>query len=375
MRRALLNRGGWIGSTLLLATIVGLGGGLAVWKVADIRSAEAAAASQPEPTESVTAAVARAREHRRTATSIGTVLALRSVTLRNESPGTVRRVTLTPGQVVEAGAVLVAFDVSVEEAELEALQAEADLAKTRLDRLDRLRQQRAASEEEADQARAERAIALAQIARTRAVIARKIIRAPFRARVGLADVHPGQYLNEGTQLTTLQGVANAAYVDFAVAQRVAAVLREGDTVGVVAGTDSSPHPARIVAIDARVDSTTRNALVRARLPGGPGAPVPGASVRVLVSVGPPSTAVVVPAGALRKGPGGDHVFVIAADQEGRTRAHLRQVRSGPLLDDEVVILEGLSAGEQVAASGSFKLRESVLVTVAGAAPAGAGGGR
>ena len=65
----------------------------------------------------------------------------------------------------------------------------------------------------------------AQIARIKAVINRKMIRAPFRARIGISDVHPGQYLNEGTLLTTLQGVDDSAYVDFAVAQQVAAALR------------------------------------------------------------------------------------------------------------------------------------------------------
>ena len=53
------------------------------------------------------------------------------------------------------------------------------------------------------------------------IIARKTIRAPFRARVGLADVHIGQYLNEGTELTTLQGIDQAANVDFTVSQSVA----------------------------------------------------------------------------------------------------------------------------------------------------------
>ncbi|MGH7150884.1 MAG: efflux RND transporter periplasmic adaptor subunit, partial [Planctomycetota bacterium] len=76
------------GSLLLLATVVGIGGCLAVWKAASLRKASAAAASQPEPMESVTVALAKEREHRRTTTSIGTVVALRSITLRNELPGT-----------------------------------------------------------------------------------------------------------------------------------------------------------------------------------------------------------------------------------------------------------------------------------------------
>ena len=364
-----MKRRGWIGSLLLLLSVVGTGVYLAAWKHASIQEADAASANQPEPLESVMAAVAKEREHRPTTTSIGTVLALRSITLRNELPGTVRQATLTPGQIVDAGTVLVALDVSVEEAELKAQQAQAALAQTVLSRTQRLRQRRAASEEEVDRALAERNVALAQIARTKAIIAKKTIRAPFRARVGLADVHPGQYLNEGTELTTLQGVDDAAHVDFAVAQHVASGLRERESVEVFATSDSPPIAAKIIALDARVDPTTRNAMVRARIEDTANAPAPGSSVRVRVPVGPPRAAVAVPVNALRKGPGGDHVFVLASDKEGKTRAYVRQVESGAMLGDEVLIHAGLSAGERVAASGSFKLRDAVLVAIASDPPA------
>ncbi len=368
-----MDRRSLIGSSLLLLTIVALGAGLAAWKQESIQEANAASANQPEPMESVMVAVAQEREHGPTTTSIGTIVALRSITLRNEVPGTVRRVMLTPGQIVDAGTVLVALDVSVEEAELKAQQAQAELAETQLARMQRLSQRRAASEADFDAALAERDVALAQIARTKAIIARKTIRAPFRARVGISDVHPGQYLNEGTLLTTLQGVDEATYVDFTVAQHVASALRKGDSVDVSASGDSSPTAAEILAIDARVDPTTRNAVVRARIENADDAPAPGASVRVSVPVGPARIAVAVPASALRKGPGGDHVFVLAQDKEGNTRAHVRPVEVGAMLGDEVVIEEGLAAGEQVAASGSFKLRDAVLVAVARPSGAGASG--
>jgi membrane fusion protein (multidrug efflux system) len=323
--------------------------------------------------ESVTVAVAEEREHRQATTSIGTVLALRSITLRNELAGTVRQVRLTPGQVVDAGMVLVALDVAVEEAELKAQEAQAALAKTVLARRQHLSLDLATAQEEVDRARADLDVALAQIARTKAIIARKTIRAPFRARVGMADVHPGQYLNEGTQLTTLQGIDDAAHVDFTVAQQVAAGLREGETVDVLAAGESSPIQARIVAIDARVDPTTRNAMVRARIERAADAPSPGASVRIRVPVGPAHKAVAIPVSALRKGPGGDLVYVIEPDKDGKTRAYVRQVESGVMLGDEVVTYAGLSAGERVAAFGSFKLRDGVLVAVAGEQGADHGG--
>jgi membrane fusion protein, multidrug efflux system len=358
-----MNARGWIASSLLLTTVLGTGAGLAAWKFAAMQKAGAAAASQPEPMESVTVSVATPREHQQTTTSIGTVLAMRSVTLRNELAGTVRKVALIPGQIVEEGTLLVALDVSVEEAELKALEAQAVLTEASLRRVQRLEQTRVAADADLDRARAERDIALAQIARTKAVMERKTIRAPFRARVGMADLHPGQYLNEGTQLTTLQSVDEAVHVDFAVAQWVAANLRAGGTVEIVAGEKALP--ATIVALDARIDVNTRNATVRARIDDAASAPLPGASVRVRVPVGAPKTAVSVPVSALRKGPEGDHVFVIAPDKEGKMRASVRQVQSGPMLGDEMLINAGITAGERVAALGSFKLRETVLVAVAG----------
>lgn len=354
----------WLAPVILLVVLAAAGVGLAVWKMNARKNAEAAAASQPEPMESVAAAVAQSREHRANTISIGTVLALRSITLRNELPGTVRTASLVPGQIVEPGAVLVALDVSVEEAELKAKQAAAALAETSVGRIERAVQSRAMSQLELDRARAELDIAKAEIERIEAIIARKTIRAPFRARIGISDVHPGQYLVEGTLLTTLQGVDTAAHIDFTVAQHIGNQLREGQSVDIITTALAPAVRAKIIALDARVDPVTRNATVRARVDDGSKVPPPGASVRVRIPVGESVKAVTIPASALRKGPAGDHVFVIAPDKEGKPRAQLRWVKSGPALGDDVLIVSGLTAGDRVATSGSFKLREGVLVSIA-----------
>lgn len=349
-----------LGSVVLVLAVLAVGAVLAAWKVAAFRAEGAASAEQAEPMEAVTVARARPVEHRRTTTSIGTVLAMQSVTLRNELAGTVRQVALVPGAVVDTGTLLVALDVAVEQAELRAQQAQAALAEAQLARIRRLRADGIAPEMEFDRAVAERDVALAQIARTQAVIERKTIRAPFRARVGIADVHVGQYLGEGTQLTTLQSVTDDAHVDFAVTQDVAAGLRVGDVITVF-GPGDGAAPATIVAVDARADPTTRNVLVRARTEAA-ATLAPGASVRVQVPVGPATSAVAVPISALRKGPTGDHVFVIADTPDG-PRAQLRPVQTTAASADDVIVLDGLAAGERVAASGAFKLREGARVAI------------
>ena len=158
---ATMNRQNWFGSVLLVCFVLLIGIGLTAWKYESIQGEQATSANQPEPMESVTIAVARAIDHRQTTTSIGTVLALRSITLKNELAGTVREVRLTPGQIIEGGTLLVALDVSVEEAELRAQDAQVALAKTVLNRRQHLSQEFATTQEEVDRARADLDVAQA----------------------------------------------------------------------------------------------------------------------------------------------------------------------------------------------------------------------
>src|SRR5688572_11705700 len=74
---------GWIAPICLLGGLIIVGVGLAAWKENATQQANAAAASQPEPVETIMVATAQSRSHRRATTSIGTVVATRSITLRN----------------------------------------------------------------------------------------------------------------------------------------------------------------------------------------------------------------------------------------------------------------------------------------------------
>jgi membrane fusion protein (multidrug efflux system) len=361
-----------VASFVLIGALVLGAAGLAAWKHEALAADDRAALNRPEPTEAIELATAQTRADQRTTTSVGTVVALRSITLRTETAGTVADVALEAGQVVEPGTVLVALDVSVEKAELAAEQAEVALATSMLDRVERASRDQGVSAADVDRARAERDVAAARAARAQALIDKKTIRSPFRARVGLSNVHVGQYLDEGEELCSLQGVDDAVHVDFTVSQQVAAVLSEGSPVLVRSG-DGPPVPASIVALDSRVDPKTRNAWARALVEGADRVPAPGASVRVDVPVGPPLQAVAIPVSALRKGPTGDHVFVAERDAQQQLRVHVRAVQVGTVVGDEILVVSGLSPGERVATSGSFKLREGVLVAEAAAAPAAGGG--
>ncbi|MCK5944996.1 MAG: efflux RND transporter periplasmic adaptor subunit [Planctomycetes bacterium] len=361
-----------VGATLLLSSVAGAAYGIWLYKQGTREAAAAAAGSQPEPAEVVEALAADTTTWTPTSTAIGTVRALRSITLRNELAGTVTAVALTTGKRVAAGDLLVEIDVAVEQAQLAALQAEARLAETMLGRMERALEQQGASAADVDRARAERDMAVANVRRVEALIEQKRLRAPFDAIVGLVDLHVGQYLQPGSEITTLQGVADAVHVDFPVTQEVARSLEVGAEIEVVLGKGTESVPGRIAALDARVDVMTRNRQVRAVLKGVTPLPQPGASVRVSVPVGAPREVVVVPVSALRRSPAGNSVFVLHRDDSGATRASFRPVDSGTVLGDLVVIEQGVQAGELVATTGSFKLREGALVVRAGAHPKAGG---
>ncbi|MEQ1632115.1 MAG: efflux RND transporter periplasmic adaptor subunit [Planctomycetota bacterium] len=347
-----------LASVALFVVLGAIGYGLYLVKGGKIAAAAAAAAQQPEHSETVEGALSRTRQYARATTAIGTARALRSISLRNELPGTVRTVRLETGKIVAAGDPLIELDVSVEQAELQALEAEARLADSMLARMEQAEKSQGASAADVDRARAERDKATANVARTKALIDRKIVRAPFPARVGMVDLHVGQYLDPGTMITTLQGLDDSIHVDFSVTQETASLLQLGSEIEVAFGNRESK--ATIVAIDARVESETRSTTIRALLTGQP-QPQPGSSLRVRVPVELPHDVVVVSVSALRRGPGGDSVFVLEQGPDGKVRARTRRVQAGTVLGDEVVIRDGLAVGERVAASGSFKLFEGVLV--------------
>ena len=258
----------------------------------------------------------RAADYRVLVTAVGTVLATRSVTLRNELAGTARR-GARPRAIVDAGTVLVALDVSVERAELQAQKARAALAETCSSATSRRARPRRLRRGGGPRPRRERRGPGRGGAH--GGDHRQDDHRPFRARVGLADVHPGQYLNEGTVLTTLQGIDDVAHVDFAVPQRIAAGLRAGDRVDI--SEERRPVTPGRWSPWTPADATTRNATVRARIEDAHG---PARRLRPGCRPdGPGGTAVAIPVSALRKGPDGDHVFVVSAGEDQKPRAHVR----------------------------------------------------
>src|SRR5881409_1055691 len=189
-----------------------------------------AAAFQPPP-EAVTTIVASQEEWPSTLTAIGTVAAVRGVTVSADLPGVVDRIAFESGQSVREGDVLAVLDTRQERAQAAAAEAQRDLARVNFERMEGLLHERVVSRAEFDRATADQRQAEARVGEIRATIDRKTIRAPFSGILGIRHVNLGQYLSGGDALVTLQSL-NPIYVNFGVPQQAMAQMRTGRTVRV-----------------------------------------------------------------------------------------------------------------------------------------------
>jgi membrane fusion protein (multidrug efflux system) len=326
-----------------------------------------AAAFQPPP-EAVTTVLAQPDEWPVTLGVIGTATPVQGVTVSADLPGIVSRIRFESGRFVQRGDVLVELDTRQEDAQLAAAEAERELARLNFERMQGLIKDGAISRADYDRAAAERKQTEARVGEIRATIARKTIRAPFSGVLGIRQVHLGQYLAPGDPVVPLQSL-DPIYVNFGVPQQDAGDLRAGRKVRVTA--DDLPGlqlEGRVTAVDSIVDESTRNVTVQARLSNPGGRVRPGMFVQVEASVSGASRSVIaLPASSISYAPYGDSVFVVSEmkDASGRTYRGVRQqfVKLAGTRGDQVAVLSGVKAGEEVVTSGVFKLRNGAAVLV------------
>ena len=353
-----------VGSVILCLVVLATGGAIALVKYRMIE-AQTNSPPPPEMPESVVLANAIPTSVRQEAVSIGTVLAPQSIHLRSELVGIVESIAMVSGSIVEPNDLLIQFDTSVEKAELQSAMASKKIADSTFGRTRQAARVNASTELELEQAEATVAQANAEVLRLEAVIRKKTLRSPFRARVGLFDIHPGQYLQEGTEIAMLQGIDSFVNVDFSMPQQVADELRPGDKISL--RTNTEYILAQITAIDSQADRLTRGVKARARVDNPPDSMQPNDSVRVQMEYGAPIGGVLIPSASLRQSPSGAYVFAVQENDKGEIRSHQQEVKAGRTIGDNVLILDGLTEGQRVVADGSFKLREgSLLMEVNGA---------
>jgi membrane fusion protein (multidrug efflux system) len=352
--------------TLMLIAAFAVIGVLGAVKVKQVRSAIAEFSAFQPPPEAVTTVMATEERWPATLAVIGTVAAVRGVTVSADLPGIVVSIGFESGRSVKEGDTLAQLDTRQEQAQLAAAEAQRHLSNVNLERMRGLKGEGVISQAEYDQAEAAQKQAEASVGETRATIARKTIRAPFSGVLGLRQINLGQYLAGGAPIVSLQAL-NPIYVNFSVPQEQVARLRSGTGVRVSIENSNAEIAGRVTAIDSVVDEATRNIQVQATCANAGGALHPGMFVQANAAVGAGDTVVSLPTSAVNYAPYGDSVFVVAEmkNPKGATYRGVEQrfVKLGSARGDQVAVLSGVKPGEEVVTSGVFKLRNGAAVQI------------
>lgn len=350
---------------IMLTALVALGvfGAIFGYKFTQVRAAQARMAARKPIPAAVTTAPAMPEKWRSTLHAVGTLESFQGVTLRSEIEGRIVRVAFESGARVAAGEVLVEMDTATESAQLRSNEASARLTELNLQRVRDLRQTNTNTQADLDAAEALFAQASAAVASTQSTLAKKRIVAPFAGRLGLRLVNTGQFLNKGDTVVTLEAT-HPIYADFTLPQQDITQLKVGLAVKIT--IDAFPgrtFDGVIEATDPRVSGTTRNIRARATVPNPEEILHPGMFATVDVQLPEEREVLVLPATAIVYSPYGDSVYVVAKNDKDVLAAQQRFVTVGPKRGDQIALLAGVSAGEEVVTAGQGKLRPGTAVTV------------
>ncbi|MCW3479075.1 efflux RND transporter periplasmic adaptor subunit [Neisseriaceae bacterium JH1-16] len=301
--------------------------------------------------------------------AVGSLRAVRGVDVTTEIAGLVREVRFKSGDKARAGQVLVQLNADSDVAQLHALQAAAELAQTVYSRDKAQYEIRAIAKAQLDADAADLKSKNAQVAQQAAIVEKKAIRAPFAGRLGITTVNPGQYVNPGDAIVTLQDI-NPIYADFYLPQQQIGQLAVGQAVTVESSSFSGRiFTGKVASINPRVDTATRNVQVEASVDNHEGRLLPGMYVNVKIDAGAPQRHLTLPQTAVTYSPYGATVFVVRPgarpNAQGKALSEAQQVfvTPGATRGDQVAIEKGLTAGAQVVTSGQLKLKNGTPLLI------------
>jgi membrane fusion protein (multidrug efflux system) len=318
-------------------------------------------AAAQEPAATVSTIVAAASEWRDSLRAVGSIRAVRGADLAAEVAGVVDSVDFDSGGDVAAGTVLLRLRPNDDAARLADLQAAADLAAQNLARDSKQFSAQAVSQATIDADHSHLLSARAQVAQQQALMAEKIVRAPFAGRLGLRLVDQGQYLPAGTTIVTLQAL-DPLFVDLYVAQQSLSELRMGAAAEVRVDTyPGRVFAGKITAISPKLDPASRMLSVRAELQNTDHALLPGMFATISLETGAPHRYITLPNAAIVYNPYGSLVYVV--DGGKPASVHQVMVKTGPVRGDQVAVTEGLTEGQIVVTAGQIKLHAGSTVVV------------
>lgn len=351
----------------LLALVI-LFGGIFLYKGVGNYMMKRFFASQESPTYTVSTVIAKYEIWKPQIKAVGSTRTTLGVNITAQLGGMIQKILFKPGAVVTAGDVLVQQNADPNIGQLHALQANAELAKITYQRDEKQYKAHGISKQQLDSDLQNWKSLQGQVEQQQAIVTQLTISAPFAGRLGVSNVNPGQYLNPGDTVVTLQSL-DPIYVDFYLPQNQLPYVAIGQNVNII--IDAFPKKVfngRITTINPIVETNTRNVEVEATVPNPENIILPGMFTTVQVNREIDEKFITLPKAAVTFNPYGDLVYRIVKsekDKKGNPVLKVRQkfVTVGNSRGDRVAILSGVSDGDEIVTGGQLKLKNNSLVAI------------
>jgi membrane fusion protein, multidrug efflux system len=321
------------------------------------------------PPATVSTMVVEEDEWQPTLSSVGNIRAFRGVDLSAETGGAVLNVFIKSGMDVKKGDLLIQLNDVSDVAQLNSFKAMADLAKVINERDKQQLAIQAISKNVFDTSAADAKSKAAQVEQQAALVAKKNIKAPFSGRVGIIAINPGQYVNAGDKMLTLQTL-DPIFVDFTLPQSTAGMIQVGQEIEMK--TDAfkdAGFKGKITAVSPKVELNTRNMQIEAMVSNPDKKVLPGMFANVIINLGDRVKYLTLPQTAITYNPYGSTVFIARKtdrkDKQGKALIEAEQVfvTTGLTRGDQVAIVKGLEPGVMVVTSGQLKLKNGTPLII------------
>lgn len=318
--------------------------------------------------------------------AIGNVEPYNTVGIKAQVGGTLSRVHFSEGDEVKKGTLLFTIDSRQYESALK--QAEAALARDRAQfenarkdaaRYAELVNKGYVSQEQYEQLRTNAEALesvvqadLAQVENARLQLGYCFIYAPVGGRTGSLLLHEGNLVkaNADLPLVVIHQI-KPVNVTFTIPEKEFSEIRKYTGSGklpveaFLSAEEKISAKGNLSFTDNAVDRATGTILMKAVFPNSDSRLWPGQFVNVVMTLAVQQNVTVAPSAAVQTGQDGQFVYSVKGDT-----AELRPVKTGPEYEAMTVILEGLSAGEQVITDGQMRLKPGSKIVVKSSAAAG-----
>ena len=291
--------------------------------------------------------------------TIGRLRANAFVELKSETSARVRDIPVSDGALVEAGDVLIQFEDAETKARLAGSKAEVIFYKAEYERVSKLQGQNFESRKKLEETLGKLDGAKAKVEELEATLAKLTLRAPFKGKVGLLNIHKGAYVQPGQDLISSLVDNSSLRIDFKIPEKFIGQIGAGQTAEIQVETfEAQTFQSTVDAIEPKSESESHSVKVRSSMKNPQNMLQHGMFCRVSLIVGEKPSALLIEESSLEREGEIEYVWVIE-----KGKAIKRRVLTGTHENGKAEITAGLSEGEMVVIAGQLKLYPGVRVKI------------